>query len=82
MTNQITQNSILSFPCSEPVDFSKPMSDDALIFHTKLIWSGIINKAVLGIRPLTEEDKQCIRQINTVCISVGYKPLDNDFERL
>jgi len=82
MTTQTTQDNLLPFPCSDRVDFYAPMSDDALIFHAKRVWAQIINKAVLGIRPLTDRDKQCIREINAVCISAGYKPLHHDFENL
>jgi hypothetical protein len=82
MTNQTSQSTVLSFPDAFKPSGRYTLEDDLLVHEAKLVWSRIINKAVLGIRPLNERDKQCIREINAVCISAGYKPLHHDFENL
>lgn len=78
----MTQNTILSFPDAFTPSGRYTLEDDLLVHETKLIWAQIINKAVLGIRPLTERDKQCIREINASCLETGYPPLHHDFENL
>jgi len=76
------QNVVLSFPDAFAPSGRYTLEDDLLVHETKRIWAQIINKAVLGIRPLTDRDKQCIREINAACVRNGYKPLHADFENL
>lgn len=82
MTSQTSQSTVLSFPDAFKPSGRYTLEDDLLVHNTKLIWAQIINKAVLGIRPLTERDKQCIREINGACVRNGYDPLHHDFENL
>lgn len=56
--------------------------DDKLMHETKLVWARVINKAILGVVELTEDDKQSLWGLNALCIKLGYAPFDVDLENL
>ena len=76
------KNDVIEMPCRVPLSGEYVYDDDKLMHETKMIWASIINDAILGIRQLTAEDKEIIRDINRICIETGYEPLCDSFENL
>ena len=76
MTQRI--KNILNFP----IQFKEPheYKDDAeRIAQAKLSWVKLLNFHALGLYQLTDDQKQCVRRLNEICLEYGYEPLHSDF---
>ncbi len=75
------ENNVVNFPTknNKPVSF---MSESELVYDAKMAWVQPINWAVAGTRKLTEDDKNCIRRLNELCIKGGFAPLECDLDNL